>query len=114
MNDNRQSILLVDDDYEYNKAMKKMLEKSGYEVAVARDGHKALGILSKNAFALIISDLRVPNLDGMEMMQEIRRNEINTPVIFLTSYGEIESHMDLMNMGAFEYLNKPVKMEEIT
>jgi two-component system response regulator (stage 0 sporulation protein F) len=109
----RQSILLVDDDPEFRKAMKKMFEKSGYNVTVAADGQEALEALSEETFDLIISDLRMPNLNGMELMEELKRRKINLPVIFITAYGEVESYMDLMNLGAFEYINKPVKGQEI-
>ena len=107
------SILLVDDDLEFRKAMKKMFEKSGYDVTVAADGREALETLSGEAFDLIISDLRMPNLNGLELMEEIRRKKVDTPVIFITAYGEVSSYMDLMNLGAFEYINKPVKGQEI-
>lgn len=109
----KQSILLVDDDIEFRKAMKKTFEKSGYTVTVAADGEEALGALQGMDFDLIISDLRMPNMDGLELMGEMKRRKMSTPVVFLTAYGEVESYMDLMNMGAFEYLNKPVKRQEI-
>ncbi|MBI4832954.1 MAG: response regulator [Candidatus Lindowbacteria bacterium] len=112
MNENK-SILLVDDDQEFRKAMKKMFEKSGYDVTVAADGREALEILSKSSFDLIISDLRMPNLNGMELMEAIKKEKMDVPVIFITAYGEVESYMDLMNLGAFEYINKPVKGQEI-
>lgn len=111
--DARHSILLVDDDHEFRKAMKKMFERSGYSVTGAGDGREALEVLSEKAFDLIISDLRMPNLSGIELMEEIKRKRIDTPVIFITAFGEVESYMDLMNMGAFEYMNKPVKGKEI-
>ena len=106
-------ILLVDDDREFLKAMKKMFEKSGYIVTLAGDGMEALEILSRDAFDLIISDLRMPNLNGIELMEEISRKKLDVPVIFITAYGEVESYMDLMNLGAFEYINKPVRGREI-
>ncbi|MBI5118431.1 response regulator [Candidatus Poribacteria bacterium] len=109
----KQSILLVDDDQEFRKAMKKMFEKSGYDVTVAADGREALETLSKSVFDLIISDLRMPNLNGMELMEAIKKEKLDVPVIFITAYGEVESYMDLMNLGAFEYINKPVKGQEI-
>ena len=109
----RQSILLVDDDHEYGKAMKRMLERSDYDVMIARDGEEAIDVLSANAFDLVISEVRIPKFSGTELMEEINRREINVSVIFLTAYGEVESYMDLMNMGAFDYLNKPVKEQEI-
>jgi len=109
----KQSILLVDDDYEFCKAMKKMLEKSGYVVTLAADGQEALDILSKDVFNLIFSDLRMPRLNGIELMEAIKRKKVRTPIVFITAYGEVESYMDLMNMGAFDYISKPVKGREI-
>jgi DNA-binding NtrC family response regulator len=106
-------VLLVDDDKEFRRAMKKMFEKSGYGVRIACDGQEALDALNEEEFDLIISDLRMPNLDGLEMMAELRRRGLDIPIIFLTAFGEVESYMDLMNLGAFEYVNKPVKSQEI-
>jgi len=107
------AILLVDDDLEFRKAMKRLFEKSGYDIAIAADGNEALEALSDRAFDLIISDLRMPNLDGIELMGEITKRGLKTPIVFLTAYGEVESYMDLMNLGAFEYVNKPIKGKEI-
>ncbi len=109
----RYTILLVDDDKEFRKAMKKMFENSGYAAVIAADGNEALDALSKEDFDLVISDLRMPNLNGIELMEELRRRGLETPIVFLTAFGEVESYMDLMNLGAFEYLNKPVKTREI-
>jgi two-component system response regulator (stage 0 sporulation protein F) len=111
--DEKKFILLVDDDQEFRKAMKKMFERSGYDVTLAADGREALDVLSKSAFDLIISDLRMPNLNGMQLMEELKKKNVKIPVIFITAYGEVESYMDLMNLGAFEYINKPVKGQEI-
>jgi len=109
----KQSILLVDDDEQLCASVGKMFERSGYKVTTAHDGREALDVLSDGNVDLVISDLRMPNMDGIELMEEIRRKKIDTPFIFLTAYGEIESYMDLMNMGAFEYLNKPLDVKEI-
>ncbi len=109
----KHTILLVDDDPEFRKAMGKMFEKSGYAISIAGDGQEALDRLSNETFDLIISDLRMPNLDGMELMGELRRRGLETPIVFLTAFGEVESYMDLMNLGAFEYVNKPVKGQVI-
>ena len=107
------SILLVDSDREFCRAMKKMLETSGFCVTMASDGKEALEVLAENTFHLILSGMRMPNLGGIEFMAEIKRMNINVPVIFITAYGDVESYLKVMNMGAFEYLNKPVKGQEI-
>lgn len=109
----KQSVLIVDDDPEFLKAMRKMFEKSGYSVALAGDGQEALDALAKDSFDLIISDVRMPHLNGIELMEEISRKRLDIPVIFITGYGEVESYMDLMNLGAYEYINKPVNSREI-
>jgi DNA-binding NtrC family response regulator len=109
----KHSILLVDDDQEFSKAMKRMFEKSGYAITLAGDGEEALEKLSDTSFDLIISDLRMPNVDGTEFMKEVSRRKLPIPIIFLTAYGEVESYMDVMNLGAFEYVHKPVRKKEI-
>ncbi|RJP18017.1 MAG: response regulator [Candidatus Abyssobacteria bacterium SURF_5] len=107
------SVLLVDDDRKFREAMKKTFQNAGYAVTSANDAQKALDLLSEDAFDLIISEVKTPSLDGMELMREIVRKRIKVSVIFVTAYGEVESYLDLMNMGAFEYLHKPVNEPEI-
>lgn len=107
------SVLIVDDDPEFLKAMRKVFENAGYCVALAGDGKEALEALTHAPFDLVISDLRMPNLNGIELMEEISRRRLDIPVIFITGYGEVESYMDLMNLGAYEYINKPVNSKEI-
>ncbi|NQU08820.1 MAG: response regulator [Candidatus Abyssubacteria bacterium] len=111
--DGRKTILLTEPDQEFRKAVRKMLRESGYDIVDAKDGREALSILSTNAIDLIIAALKMPNLDGIELMGEINRAMISAPVIFVTGYGDIESYMDLMNMGAFDYLNEPIKAPQI-
>jgi len=109
----RKSILVVEPDQEFRTAVRKMLEKAGYHVISVEDGMGALEILEDTAVDLVISVLRMPNLDGTELMQEIKRTKISAPVIFVTAYGGVDSYMDLMNMGAFDYLNKPLEERDI-
>jgi DNA-binding NtrC family response regulator len=109
----RSWILLVEPDQELREGMEHKLRESGYEVLIANDGSEALTILLSNTVDLIISALRMPNLDGIELMEEINRIKMNVPVIFMTAYGDVESYMDVMNMGAFDYLNKPVGHQEM-
>ena len=107
------SILLVEPDQKFRKTVSGLLRKSGYTVVIARNGSEALNVLSNNIPDVIISALRMPKLDGIELMGEIKRTRVRAPVIFVTAYGDLESYMDLMNMGAYDYLNKPIKEQEI-
>ena len=109
----RKSILIVEPDHEFVREIRKSLEKSGYSIAIARDGQEALDILSGSVFDLIVSALKMPNVDGIQLMQEIKRTKMGIPVIFITAYGDVESYMDLMNMGAFDYLNTPVEEQDL-
>jgi len=109
----RRRILLVEPDQEFRNGFKRMLKQSGYDVVTAVDGRDALDILSETECDLIVTALRMPNLDGVELMAELNRTRIRAPVIFITAYGDVESYMDVMNMGAYDYLNKPVTAEAI-
>jgi len=109
----KKSILIVEPGLGFQKEIRKLLEKSGYSVAIARDGQEALDILSNSGFDLIVSALHMPNVDGIQLMREIKRTKMSIPVIFITAYGDVESYMDLMNMGAFDYLNTPVEEQEL-
>jgi DNA-binding NtrC family response regulator len=109
----RKSILLVEPDRDLRGAMRKTLERSGYNVVIASDGREAMGTLSNGTIDLIISALRMPNMGGIELMREINGTRADMPVIFLTGHGDVESYMDLMNMGAFDYFEKPVREEDI-
>ena len=110
---NENMILIVDDDSIFCKAMKRLLEKSGCRAAVVGDGQEAIDFLAKHPVNLIVSEVKMPQFSGIEFMEEIKRREIDAPVIFITAWGEIESYMELMNMGAFDYLNKPLMNQEI-
>ena len=109
----KQSILFVDDDEQFRKAIVRIFEASGFDITTARDGQEALDLLSESAYDLIITDLKMPVLDGYELMREIKRREIKIPVIILTGYGEVETHIDLMNMGAYDHIEKPVSGHEL-
>lgn len=111
--DAKHRMLIVDSDREFSKKMKTLFERSDFKVSVAGDGQEAINFLSEYEVDLIISEVKMPRVGGIELMQEIKKRGIDTPVIFLTSWGEVGSYMDLMNMGAFEYLNKPAERQEI-
>lgn len=97
----KKAILLVEPDHEFRKTMGKTLEGLGYRVLAARDGHEALDILPNSAVDLIISALKMPNVDGKELLEEINRAKLSVPVIFLTAYGDIESYYVPDEQGRF-------------
>jgi DNA-binding NtrC family response regulator len=112
MND-KLSVLFVDDDEQFRKAIVRIFEASGFDITTAKDGQEALDLLSESKYNLIITDLKMPGLDGYELMREIKRREIIIPVIILTGYGEVETYMDLMNMGVYDHIEKPVSGRDL-
>jgi DNA-binding NtrC family response regulator len=106
-------ILLVDDGPEHNVAMMKVLERAGYNVASAADGHEALSKLMNQPFDLVITDLLMPRMSGLDLLRSIKATQPGVGVIVLTAFGEWTSYVEAMNIGAEEYLNKPVRRTDL-
>ncbi len=110
---NSNSILIVDDDPELRNLMKDILEDHSFQVAVARDGKEALSCLGEQEFLVVLTDLRMKGMDGAELLQEIVKNHPGCNVIMMTAFGTVESAVEAMKRGAFDYLTKPIKTEEL-
>ena len=106
-------ILVVDDEENARIALSKILTHEGYDVASAGNGHEALNYLRGKEVELIITDINMPEMNGMAFLRELNRSHPASNVIMITAYGEVESYIEAMNLGAFEYINKPVKLEEL-
>ena len=113
MNNPMKRILLVDDEESACIALSKILTREGYEVAVAGNGYEALNFLRGREVDLVITDINMPEMNGISFMRELNRDYPDCHVIMITAYGEVESYIEAMNLGAFEYINKPVKIEEL-
>jgi DNA-binding NtrC family response regulator len=106
-------ILLVDDDEFILKSFAPALEGEGYEVATADTGEKAMDIIEKDAFDLIISDLILDEIDGIMILKKAKQINPESAVIILTGYGDMTSAIDALRLGADDYLLKPCETEEI-
>jgi DNA-binding NtrC family response regulator len=106
-------ILIVDDDPYFLRVLGRILTGENYRVTTAEGTVEAAQILQESSFDLVISDLRLPDGDGLSILQQIRKSGSEIPVVILTAYGEVDSYLEAMNAGATEYLNKPVKSEEL-
>ena len=106
-------ILVVDDEENARIALSKILTHEGYDVASACNGHEALNYLRGKEVELIITDINMPEMNGMAFLRELNRSHPSSNVIMITAHGEVESYIEAMNLGAFEYINKPVKLEEL-
>ncbi len=113
MPNNKKRILLVDDEENARTALAKILSREEYEVISAGNGFEALELLNNTQVDLIITDINMPEMNGMSFLREINQLYPGSNVIMVTAYGEVESYIEAMNLGAFEYINKPVRINEL-
>lgn len=113
MIERQKRILVVDDEENSRMALSRILTREGYEVSSAGNGLEALDHLRSRPAELIITDINMPEMNGMVFLRELNRSHPASNVIMVTAYGEVESYIEAMNLGAFEYINKPVKFEEL-
>ncbi len=106
-------ILVVDDEENARVALSKILTHDGYDVSSAGNGLEALNFLRNNAVELIITDLNMPEMNGLAFLRELKRSYPSSKVIMITAYGEVESYLEAITLGAFEYINKPVKYDDL-
>ena len=107
------SILIVEDDLTFSTMLKTWLGKKGFDVETAGTCAKARKLISSKDFSLILSDLRLPDQDGLQLLTWMRELEIYTPFIMMTSYGEIQNAVTAMKLGATDYIKKPVQPDEL-
>ncbi len=106
-------ILVVDDELNMRLVLKAMLKKENYEVATASDGLEALNILKNNDVAVVVTDLKMPKLDGMGLLDKVAKKYPSTPVIIITAHGTIDTAVDALKKGAFDYITKPFEQDDL-
>ncbi|MGD8254761.1 MAG: sigma-54 dependent transcriptional regulator [Syntrophobacterales bacterium] len=107
------SILVVDDENSMREFLEIMLQKEGYQVATAAGGGEAINILKKNGFDLVITDIRMKEIDGLEVLKKCKEIHPNTVVIMISAYASTSTAVEAMKWGAYDYLPKPFKVKEI-
>jgi two-component system, NtrC family, response regulator AtoC len=105
-------ILVVDDEPNMRKVLKAMLVQDGFEVHDAMDGEAALAVLAENHIDIVISDLKMPKIDGMELLRRVNAAH-DIPVIMITAHGTIDTAVEALKLGAFDYLTKPFERKEL-
>ncbi|HEY8167027.1 MAG TPA: sigma-54 dependent transcriptional regulator [Gemmatimonadaceae bacterium] len=110
---NQSKILIADDELSITKGLSAVLTDEGYEVAVAADGKKALDQLSSDNFGLVLADLMMPKLDGLALLKELQRLAIPTECIIVTGQGTVDSAVQAMREGAYDYIEKPLNAEKL-
>ncbi len=106
-------ILVVDDEESIREFLDIMLRKEGYDVTCVEDGQKAIDILKKKSFDLVISDLQMPNVTGIELLKHCREAYSELLFMMITAFGTAESAVEAMKMGAYDYITKPFKIDEV-
>lgn len=106
-------ILLVDDEESIVKALQYSFEQEGYDVMTASSGEEAVEIIQVQDFDMLITDLSLPGIDGIEVLPIAKKNNPDLGVIFLTGYGDTPSAIEALRLGADDYLQKPCDTEEL-
>lgn len=106
-------IIVVDDDVSILRILKQFLEDKGYDVSTAGDGKKAIELIKKRGFDLVITDLMMPEIDGLGVLRGAKEINLRTQVIIITGFATIESAVEALKLGAFDYVRKPFKLVEL-
>jgi two-component system response regulator AtoC len=111
---NMSRILLAEDDEIMRETLFDRLTKNGWQVDKAKDGKKALSLVEENYYNLVLSDIRMPGLDGNRLLDKIQRVSPETDTIMMTAYGSVENAVDCLKKGAADYILKPFDMDDLT
>jgi DNA-binding NtrC family response regulator len=106
-------ILVVDDEENARIGLSMLLAKEGFVVDSVSNGFEALNYLRQQEVNLIVTDINMPGMNGIAFLKELNKSFPHNNVIMITAYGGIESYIESMNLGAFEYINKPIKVDEL-
>ena len=106
-------ILIIDDEESIRDSVSQVLEKEGYGVRSVVSGQEGLSLFGKEAFQVVYLDLKLPGINGLDVLSRLKKISLETPVIIITGYASIESAVEAMKRGAFDYLTKPFTPEEV-
>ncbi|HID95275.1 MAG TPA: sigma-54-dependent Fis family transcriptional regulator [Candidatus Latescibacteria bacterium] len=106
-------VLVIDDESLMREFLHETLSREGYRVDLAGDGQRALEMLQATDYNLVITDVKMPGVSGLDILKSIKENSLNTKVVMITAYGTIEDAVESMKLGAFDYITKPFSADEI-
>lgn len=107
------NVMIVDDEEDIVELMSETLDNWGYHAITAKDGEEALEKFQESPVDLVVTDLRLPKMDGVQLLDKIKDIDESTEVIVFTGYPQVNSAIDAMKNGAFDYLIKPVDLDEL-
>jgi two-component system response regulator FlrC len=106
-------ILVVDDDPQMRAALKEAIRRIGHGAEVCENGLEAIGRIARTSYALVVTDMKMPGMDGLTLLREIRRRSASQPVLVITGYGTVENAVETMREGATDYLLKPFSFDAL-
>jgi nitrogen regulation protein NR(I) len=109
----KKQILVVDDELNLRRVLSAQLVRDGYDVQTAEDGEQALQVLREHHIDLVISDLRMPKVDGMELLRRALEMDDALPVVIITAHGTVDTAVEALKTGAFDYITKPFDQDEV-
>jgi two-component system response regulator PilR (NtrC family) len=113
MTENAPHIMVVDDELSMREVLEMMLTKEGYQVTCAENGRNAIGLLEKNQYDLMLCDIRLGDISGLDVLQASKKNNPDTVVILISAYATTETAVEAMNAGAYDYVPKPFDKDEL-
>ncbi|NIA08689.1 MAG: response regulator, partial [Nitrospiraceae bacterium] len=109
----RPNILIVDDDQSIREFLEILLDKEGYRICSVASGEDAIQLMEQKDVSLVITDVRMPGIDGVTLLKKIKARYPDIPVILITAFASMDSAVAAMKEGAWDYLTKPFRIEEI-
>src|SRR6188472_2216203 len=106
-------VLVVDDEPNLRRVLSAQLSRDGYDVHTAEDGAQALAVLAEHHIDLVITDLKMPGVDGMELLRQSLKLDSELPVVMITAHGTVDNAVEALKLGAFDYLTKPFDQAEV-
>lgn len=106
-------ILIVDDEAAIRSALKEVLEYEGFTISEAPDGETALKMVLKESFDLIFCDIKMPKLDGLDFLSELKKEDIQIPVVMITGHGTIDTAVEAIKRGAYDFIQKPLDLNRV-
>ncbi len=107
-------LLIVDDELHVRESLSHWFNEDGYEVETASSGHEALGLLGRKSFDVIISDIKMPKMDGLELQRRVHEKDANVAIVLVTAYASVDTAVQALKEGAYDYLVKPFDPEELS
>ncbi len=109
----KKQVLIVDDEPNLRKILSAQLSRDGYDVLTAEDGEQGLQILREHHIDLVVTDLKMPKVDGMTLLREALREDPELPIVMITAHGTVDTAVEALKIGAFDYLTKPFDKDEV-